>query len=155
MPAALRDRLLKARNYDKGYEMATLLSSTIVDVALHDEPAPADPIRTEAEVLERIGLPHAIQPFALVPHFQHVFATNEYAAGTYSYLWSEVMARDAHAAFEELGDFFDPELARSLQDNILAVSGSRDEGESYRAFRGRMPTVEPLLRGQGLLTDAA
>ena len=70
-------------------------------------------------------------------------------------MWSEVMDADAFAAFQERGNPFDPELARSLEANVLSVGGSRDEGDSYLAFRGRMPGVEALLKGRGLLPEAA
>jgi peptidyl-dipeptidase Dcp len=155
IPDDLRDRLLKARTFGSSHFLTKYLSAALVDMALHRGPAPADPVRAEAEVLERIGLPRAIHPWSFVANFQHAFAWEGYAAGFYSYHWSEVMDRDVFAAFEERGDPFDPDLAQSLERNILAVGGSRDEAESYRAFRGRMPSIEPLLKGRGLLAEAS
>ena len=155
MPEALRDRLLLASTFDMGFQTVEYVSSALVDLAFHDGPAPADPMQRQAEVLEEIGMPRAIRMRHATPHFQHVFSGDGYSAGYYSYMWSEVMDADAFAAFQERGDPFDPELARSLEANVLSVGGSRDEGDSYLAFRGRMPGVEALLKGRGLLPEAA
>jgi peptidyl-dipeptidase Dcp len=155
MPEALRDRLLKASTFDMGFQTVEYVSSALVDLAFHDGPAPADPMQRQAEVLEEIGMPHAIRMRHATPHFAHVFSGDGYSAGYYSYMWSEVMDADAFAAFQERGNPFDPELARSLEENILSVGGSREEGDSYLAFRGRMPGVEALLKGRGLLPEAA
>jgi peptidyl-dipeptidase Dcp len=154
MPEALRDRLLAARTYDMGFSTVEYLASALVDMAFHDGPAPADPMQRQAEVLEAIGMPRAIRMRHATPHFQHVFAGDGYSAGYYSYMWSEVMDADAFAAFEERGDPFDPALARSLEANILSRGGSDDEAALFVAFRGRMPGVEALLRGRGLLAAA-
>ena len=84
------------------------------------------------------------------PHFQHIFSGEGYAAGYYSYLWSEVLDADAFNAFEETGDVFDPETAQRLRDHVYAAGGARDPSEAYRAFRGRMPTVDALPEKWGL-----
>src|SRR5260370_26139481 len=89
------------------------------------------------------------------PHFLHVFAGNGYAAGYYSYMWSEVLDADAFEAFRETGDAFDPATAARLRDDILAAGGSRDPGEAYRAFRGRRPTPDALFRQRGFSEAAA
>jgi peptidyl-dipeptidase Dcp len=151
MPEALRGRLLGARTHDMGFATVEYLASAFVDLAFHDGPAPADPMQRQAEVLEGLGMPRAIRMRHATPHFQHVFAGDGYAAGYYSYLWSEVMDADAFAAFGEAGGPFDAGVARRLEREVLSVGGSRDEGESWLAFRGRMPGVEPLLEGRGLL----
>lgn len=151
MPEDLRERLLAARTHDMGFQTVEYLASAFVDLAFHDGPPPADPMQRQAEVLERLGMPRAIAMRHATPHFQHVFAGDGYAAGYYSYLWSEVMDADAFAAFGEAGGPFDAATAQRLEREILSVGGSRDEGESWLAFRGRMPGVEPLLAGRGLL----
>lgn len=150
MPSDLRERLLAARTHDMGFQTVEYLASALVDLAFHDGPAPADPMQRQAEVLEGIGMPRAIRMRHATPHFAHVFSGDGYSAGYYSYLWSEVMDADAFAAFEERGDPFHPDLAARLEREILSVGGSREERESYLAFRGRMPGVEALLRGRGL-----
>ena len=151
MPRDLRERLLAAATYDMGFQTVEYVASALVDLAFHEGAAPQDPMQRQAEVLEGIGMPRAIRMRHATPHFAHVFSGDGYSAGYYSYMWSEVMDADAFAAFEEAGNPFDPELARSLERNILSVGGSRDEAESYLAFRGRMPGVEALLRGRGLV----
>jgi peptidyl-dipeptidase Dcp len=109
---------------------------------------------TQAEVLDGLGMPHAIRMRHATPHFAHVFAGDGYSAGYYSYMWSEVMDADAFAAFEEAGDAFDPDTAARLERFILSTGGSQEADALYTAFRGRMPGVEALLKGRGLL-DAA
>ena len=88
------------------------------------------------------------------PHFNHIFSGESYSAGYYSYLWSEVLDADGFEAFTEAGDIFDPETARRLKDRVYAA-GNREEPErAYFAFRGRDPSVAPLLRKRGLLGEA-
>jgi len=85
------------------------------------------------------------------PHFSHIFSGDGYSSGYYSYMWSEVLDADAFSAFEETGDVFDPETASRLKEFIYAAGGLRKEDEAYIAFRGRLPTVEGLLKKRGLL----
>ncbi|MFT4152120.1 MAG: M3 family metallopeptidase, partial [Paracoccaceae bacterium] len=125
-----------------------------VDLEFHDGPAPADPMQKQAEVLEGLGMPRAIRMRHATPHFAHVFSGDGYSSGYYSYMWSEVMDADAFEAFEETGDAFDPETAARLERFILSAGGSEEAEDLYRQFRGRMPGVEALLKGRGLL-DAA
>lgn len=154
MPADLRDRLLAAATYDQGFATVEFVASALVDLAFHEGAAPADPMQKQAEVLEEIGMPRAIRMRHATPHFAHVFSGDGYSAGYYSYMWSEVMDADAFAAFEEAGDPFDAETARKLEQHILSAGGSDEAEELYTRFRGRMPGVEPLLRGRGLLEPA-
>ena len=154
MPKDMLDRMLNAANYDMGFQTVEYVSSALVDLAFHDGPAPADPMQRQAEVLETLGMPHAIRMRHATPHFAHVFAGDGYSSGYYSYMWSEVMDADAFAAFEEVGDPFDPALAARLEKHILSAGGSQDAAELYTAFRGRMPGVGALLKGRGLLEVA-
>jgi peptidyl-dipeptidase Dcp len=154
MPKALLDRLLAATTYDMGFQTVEFVSSALVDLAFHDGPPPADPMQKQAEVLEEIGMPHAIRMRHATPHFAHVFTGDGYSSGYYSYMWSEVMDADAFAAFEEVDDPFDAALAASLENNILSAGGSEEAADLYTRFRGRMPGVEPLLKGRGLLDVA-
>ena len=151
MPKDMLDRMLAAATYDMGFQTVEYVSSALVDLAFHDGPAPADPMQKQAEVLESLGMPHAIRMRHATPHFAHVFAGDGYSSGYYSYMWSEVMDADAFAAFEEAGDPFDPGLAARLEKHILSAGGSQDAAELYTAFRGRMPGVDALLKGRGLL----
>lgn len=151
MPRAMLERLLAAGTYDQGFATVEFVSSAMVDLEFHTGAAPADPMQKQAEVLEGLGMPRAIRMRHATPHFAHVFSGDGYSAGYYSYMWSEVMDADAFAAFEEAGDPFDPETAEKLERFILGAGGSEDAEALYLKFRGRMPGVEPLLRGRGLL----
>jgi len=151
MPRDLLDRLLAASTYDMGFQTVEYVASALVDLAFHDGPAPADPMQKQAEVLEEIGMPRSIRMRHATPHFAHVFAGDGYSSGYYSYMWSEVMDADAFEAFEEVGDPFDPDLARRLETHILSAGGSEEADALYTAFRGRMPGPEALLKGRGLV----
>jgi peptidyl-dipeptidase Dcp len=151
MPADLLGRLLAAGTYDQGFATVEFVSSALVDLAFHEGPAPADPMQKQAEVLESLGMPRAIRMRHATPHFAHVFSGDGYSSGYYSYMWSEVMDADAFATFEEAGNPFDPETATRLETFILSAGGSQPAEDLYTQFRGRMPGVEPLLKGRGLL----
>ncbi len=150
MPADMLERLLAAGTYDQGFATVEFLASALVDLAFHQGDAPADPMQKQAQVLDEIGMPHAIRMRHATPHFAHVFSGDGYASGYYSYMWSEVMDADAFAAFTETGDPFDPATAARLETHILSAGGSEPADVLYTRFRGQMPGVEPLLRGRGL-----
>jgi len=154
MPAEMLQRLLAAGTYDQGFATVEFISSALVDLAFHEGTPPADPMQKQAEVLEAIGMPRAIRMRHATPHFAHVFSGDGYSSGYYSYMWSEVMDADAFAAFEEAGDPFDPATAARLEKFILSAGGSEEADALYTKFRGRMPGVEPLLKGRGLLETA-
>jgi peptidyl-dipeptidase Dcp len=154
MPADMLQRLLAAGTYDQGFATVEFIASALVDLEFHSGAPPADPMQRQAEVLEALGMPHAIRMRHATPHFAHVFSGDGYSSGYYSYMWSEVMDADAFAAFEEAGDPFDPETAAKLERFILSAGGSEEAEALYLKFRGRMPGVEALLKGRGLL-DAA
>ncbi|MDG1470788.1 MAG: M3 family metallopeptidase [Ascidiaceihabitans sp.] len=151
LPPELLEKVLAAATYDMGFSTVEYVASALVDLEFHDSDAPADPMAKQAEILANLGMPHAISMRHATPHFAHVFSGDGYSSGYYSYMWSEVMDADAFAAFEEAGGAFDPERARALEDNILSTGGSRDAAELYVAFRGRLPGVDALLKGRGLV----
>lgn len=150
MPKELMARLAAARNFDQGFATVEYLASALVDLDFHTGAAPADPMAAEAETLAAVGMPRAIAMRHATPHFQHVFSGDGYSSGYYSYMWSEVMDADAFDAFREAGDVFDPETAERLARTILSAGGSREAADLYKAFRGRLPGVEALLRQRGL-----
>lgn len=152
MPNDLLQRMLGAATYDMGFSTVEYVASALVDLGFHDGPPPADPMQKQAEILEEIGMPSAIRMRHATPHFAHVFAGDGYSCGYYSYMWSEMMDADAFAAFEEVGDPFDPDLAAKLEDTVLSSGGSVDAAALYTAFRGRLAGVEALLKGRGLAT---
>jgi peptidyl-dipeptidase Dcp len=151
IPADMLDRLIGASTYDAGFSTVEYVASALVDLEFHRGSAPADPMQKQAEILESIGMPRAIRMRHATPHFAHVFAGDGYSSGYYSYMWSEVMDEDAFAAFKEAGGAFDPEVAKSLEDNILSKGGTVEADALYVAFRGKMPEVEALLKGRGLI----
>ncbi|NOE27727.1 M3 family metallopeptidase [Ruegeria sp. HKCCD6157] len=151
MPQEMLQKVLKAANFDQGFQTVEYVASALVDLAFHDGEAPTDPMAKQSEVLAGLGMPKAIGMRHATPHFAHVFAGDGYSSGYYSYMWSEVMDADAFAAFEEAGGAFDPERAKALEDNILSTGGSREAEDLYLAFRGRLPGVDALLKGRGLI----
>ena len=157
MPADLLQRLIAARTFNQGCATLEYSSSALLDLDLHLRGADAQPQAQalgidafEQTTLARLEMPPEIVMRHRPPHFTHIFGGG-YAAGYYSYLWSEVLDADAFAAFEETGDVFDPALAKKLHDHVYAAGGSRDPRELYLAFRGRMPTPDGLLKRRGLL----
>ena len=150
MPADLLTRMLGAATYDMGFTTVEYVASALVDLGFHEGQPPADPMQKQAEILEDIGMPAAIRMRHATPHFAHVFAGDGYSCGYYSYMWSEVMDADAFAAFDEIGNPFDADLAKRLEETILSSGGSVDAAELYVKFRGRLPGVAALLKGRGL-----
>jgi peptidyl-dipeptidase Dcp len=153
MPPALIKRLEAARNFNQGFKTVEYLAAAIVDLDLHvlGDAKGLDVDRFEQEALRRIDMPAEIAMRHRIPHFQHIMGG--YAAGYYSYLWSEVMDADAFRAFEDSGDIFDAKLARRLHDHIYAAGGSHDAADAYVAFRGRLPATRALLEKRGLLAS--
>jgi peptidyl-dipeptidase Dcp len=157
MPEALLQRLIAARNFNRGFATVEYVACAFVDFDLHALPAPAeiDSASFEANALNRIGMPDEIVMRHRPPHFAHIFSGGGYAAGYYSYMWSEVLDADAFEAFEETGDIFDPATAKRLHDFVYAAGGSRDPADAYKAFRGRLPSADALLRKRGFTEHAA
>ncbi|MBX9934512.1 MAG: M3 family metallopeptidase [Methylobacterium sp.] len=153
MPEELLNRLLAARTFNQGFATVEYTSSAIVDMTLHLSSAGEDGLDVlafEADALERIAMPAEISMRHRSPHFAHIFSGDGYAAGYYSYLWSEVLDADAFDAFREAGDIFHPETASRLRRYVYGAGNMRDPKEAYTAFRGRLPSIEPLLKKRGL-----
>jgi peptidyl-dipeptidase Dcp len=156
IPEALLERLPRARRAGQGFETVEFVASALLDMAYHAGGlAPdGDVAAFEAEVLAGIGMPGEISLRHASTHFLHIFAGDGYAAGYYSYLWSEVLDADGFGAFKEAGDPFDPATAERLHRYIYSAGGSREYGEAYRLFRGRDPEIGGLLEGRGFLPEA-
>jgi peptidyl-dipeptidase Dcp len=150
MPKALLDKVLAARTFNAGFATVEFTSSALVDMAFHTRGGMDDPMAVQAQVLKEIRMPQSIVMRHATPHFQHVFSGDGYSAGYYSYMWSEVLDADAFAAFEEVGNAFDPVMARKLKNNIYSVGGSLDPEDAYKAFRGKLPDPEAMLKKKGL-----
>ena len=156
MPKAMLDRLLATRTFNQGFATVEYTSCALLDLDIHALPE-ADRLdvgQFERDDLARIQMPAEIVMRHRLPHFQHLFSGGGYAAGYYSYMWSEVLDADAFEAFEETGDAFDPATAQRLRDFIYSAGNLRDPAEAYIAFRGRLPAVDALLKKRGL-TDVA
>jgi peptidyl-dipeptidase Dcp len=150
---ALLAKVQKAREFDQAHGTLQYVGSALIDMALHAR-ADVDGVDIEAfEAAERarLGVPEDVGLMHRLPHFRHIFSSSAYAAGYYVYMWAEVLDADAFEAFVETGDPFHPETAERLLRYVYAAGGSMDPAEAYRAFRGRDPKVEPMLRKRGLL----
>lgn len=151
IPEALLERMRAARTANAGFATVEFVSSAILDMDYHSQPLPGSVAEFEADVLAKIGMPPEISLRHASTHFLHLFAGDGYAAGYYSYLWSEVLDADGFLAFKEAGNPFDPETAKRLHDYIYSAGGKRDFAEAYRLFRGRDPDVSALLENRGLV----
>jgi peptidyl-dipeptidase Dcp len=148
MPAKLLARIKKARNFNQGFSTIEYLA--FVDMELHaqEDESEIDVDAFERGTLDRLGMPREIVMRHRIPHFLHIMGG--YAAGYYSYLWSEVMDADAFAAFQETGNPFDGATAKKLHKYIYSGGNQRDPLEAYVAFRGRPPEIAGLLKKRGL-----
>lgn len=154
MPQELVDKIEAAATFNQGYATVSYLSSALVDMDLHTRATPPTDIDAfERESLERLGMPREIVMRHRLPQFNHLFTSDAYSAGYYSYLWSEVMDADTWAYFEESGDVFNPDIARRYKAIILAEGNTTDRAEAYRRFRGRDPDVTALLKVRGFPTN--
>ncbi len=150
MPQSLVDKIEAAATFNQGYATVSYLSSALVDMDLHTRATPPTDIDAfERESLARYGMPKEIVMRHRLPQFNHLFTSDAYSAGYYSYLWSETMDADTWAYFEELGDVFNPDIASRFKSIILAPGNTTDRGEAYRQFRGRDPDVAALLKVRG------
>jgi oligopeptidase A len=150
LPRKLFDRMVAAKNFQSGLAMLRQIEFAEFDMRLHAEQLGGrSALQLLEEVRERVAVlkPPAYNRFP--NNFSHIFAGG-YAAGYYSYKWAEVLSADAYSFFEEKG-VLDPEAGRRFRDEILSVGGSRPAAESFRAFRGREPSVDALLRHNGMI----
>ena len=150
MPPLLVEKLLKSQVFNQGFETVELLSSALVDMKLHLAGGTvSDPKDFERELLKDIGMPIEMIPRHRVAHFAHIFSGEGYAAGYYSYFWSQVLDKDAFAAFVESGDVFNPQIAQKFEAAVLSAGNSVDATEGYQGFRGREADCTALLESKG------
>ena len=152
LPRALFDKMLAAKNFQSGMQTLRQVEFSLFDMLLHTSHDPLTPVmalldevRAEVAVID-------VPPYSRTAHtFSHIFSGG-YAAGYYSYKWAEVLSADAYAAFEEATAAGEPQLAtgRKYREAILEAGGSRPAMESFKAFRGREPSIDALLRHQGM-----
>jgi oligopeptidase A len=151
LPRELFDKMVAAKNFQSGLFTLRQIEFGVFDMRLHfDWSGSAQALLEEVRAKVAVLKPPAYNRFP--QSFSHIFAGG-YAAGYYSYKWAEVLSADAYSAFEETSDsngILDERTGARFRDEILAVGGSRPAAESFRAFRGREPKVDALLRHNGM-----
>ncbi len=154
MPQALLDKIEASKTFNQGFATAEYLSSAIVDMKLHTlADGVVDPNAFERATLTDIGMPKELVMRHRLPQFNHLFSSDSYSAGYYSYLWSETMDADTFAAFEEAGSPWDKATADRFAKLLLSTGNETDRATAYRAFRGRDPDVNALLKKRGFPTQ--
>ncbi len=150
MPAALVQKITRARDFNQGWKTVEYLLAAFYDLDVHSLPeAPADPIAFERDTRAALGAPAEVIARHRPPHFAHVFADDGYSAGYYSYLWADALTADAAEAFIEAGGFYDAATAKRYLEHILAVGDSIAPDEAFRRFRGRDVDPDALMRQRG------
>ena len=154
LPRVLFDRMLAAKNFLSGMQTVRQIEFSLFDLILHhdfDPEGDKSVLQLLEEVRNEVAVVFPPDWHRFPNSFSHIFAGG-YAAGYYSYKWAEVLSADCYAAFEEAGNPFDPETGRRFLDEILSVGGVRSALDSFKAFRGREPSPDALLRHSGMIT---
>ena len=150
IPQTLVDRIKNSATFNQGFITVEYLAAALVDMKLHlAGDKKIDPDAFEKETLAELGMPKEIVMRHRTPQFMHVFSSDGYSAGYYSYLWADVITADAFGAFTEAGGPYDKKVAERLRKNIFSVGNTIDPAEAYRNFRGRDPKVEALMKKRG------
>lgn len=150
IPQELVDKIKKSATFNQGFATVEYLSAALVDMKLHlAGDKKIDPDAFERETLAQLGMPKEIVMRHRTPQFLHVFSSDGYSAGYYSYLWSDVITADAFGAFVEGKGPYDRAVAERLRKYVFSVGNTVDPAEAYRAFRGRDPKVDALMKKRG------
>ncbi len=150
IPPDLVERIKRSSTFNQGFITVEYLASALVDMKLHlAGDKKIDPDAFEKETLAELGMPHEIVMRHRLPHFMHIFSSDAYSAGYYSYLWADVLTADAYQAFVEGGGPYDQKVAARLRKYIFSVGNTIDPAEGYRAFRGRDARIEALMKKRG------
>lgn len=151
IPEELVKKIHAASTFNEGFATTEYLSSALIDMRLHLAEVPTtDPDKFEKETLESLGMPKEIVMRHRTPQFGHIFSSDQYSAGYYSYLWADVLTADAYQAFIEGKGPYDESVAKSLTDNVFSVGNTIDPADGYKQFRGREPKTEALMKKRGL-----
>jgi len=152
LPDELIDKVDASSTFNQGFITVEFIAAAFLDMAWHllEEPTIHDADAFETAEMQRIGLIDEIIPRYRSTYYNHIFSGG-YSSGYYSYLWAEVLDKDAFQAFVEAGDLFDQATAQALRDEILSRGGTRPGMELYRNFRGRDPSIQALLEARGLV----
>jgi peptidyl-dipeptidase Dcp len=150
IPAALVAKIKSASKFNQGFATVEYLAAALVDMKLHlAGDRRIEPNEFERETLAALGMPPEMVMRHRTPQFAHIFSSDSYSAGYYSYLWAEVLDHDAFKAFIDAGGPYDKAIAKRLHDDIMAIGNSVDPGEAYRNFRGADPKIDGLLQARG------
>ena len=150
MPRELIAKIERAATFNLGFETVEYLESALVDMRLHlADPPPTDIRAFERETLAALNVPKQVGMRHRLVHFGHLFAGEGYSAGYYSYLWADTLTADAFEAFREARGPYDREVANRLCEAVFCRGNTLDPAEGYRAFRGREPTIDALMRKRG------
>jgi peptidyl-dipeptidase Dcp len=154
MPEALVKKIEASETFNQGFATVEYLSSALVDMMLHTQPdGVVDPDKFERQALAKLGMPKEMVMRHRLPQFGHLFSSDSYSAGYYSYLWSETMDADTWEAFEATGNPYDRKIADAFKAYLLSTGNETDRAEAYRQFRGRDPEVNALLKRRGFPTN--
>ncbi|MFM8439824.1 MAG: M3 family metallopeptidase [Acidobacteriota bacterium] len=150
IPQELVEKIKKAATFNQGFDTVEYLASALVDMKLHlAGGAKIDPDKFERDTLATLGMPREIVMRHRTPQFGHIFSSDGYSAGYYSYLWSDVISADAFGAFTEAAGPYDKGVAKRLVLEILSKGNSVDPAEQFRNFRGRDPKIDALMKKRG------
>ncbi|HEY8401831.1 MAG TPA: M3 family metallopeptidase [Cytophagaceae bacterium] len=150
IPTTLVERIKKASTFNQGFATTEYLASGLVDMKLHlAGEVEIDPDAFERKTLEELGMPKELVMRHRTPQFAHIFSGDSYSAGYYSYLWSDVLTADAYAAFTEAKGPYDKDVAARLVKYVFSVGNTIDPAEGYKAFRGREPKIDALMKKRG------
>jgi len=158
IPAELVAKVERAKNFNQGFATVEYLAGALVDMKLHLAAAPdkrIDADRFERETLAALGMPREIVMRHRTPQFGHIFSGDGYSAGYYSYLWSDTLTADAWEAFSAGKGAWDRDMAKRLRDHVFSVGNTVDPADGYRAFRGRDPQIDALMRKRGFAPPLA
>ncbi|MEC4003252.1 M3 family metallopeptidase [Flavobacterium sp. SUN052] len=150
MPQLLLDKIEKASHFNEGFNTVELISSALIDMKLHMEGNKTiNPDEFERTTLAELNMPSEIVMRHRTPQFGHIFSSDEYSAGYYSYLWADVICADAYEAFTEAKGPYDKEVAKRLLKYVFSSGNTTDQGDAFRSFRGRDAKVDALMRSKG------
>ena len=150
IPQNLVDRIERASAFNQGFATVEYLASALVDMKMHLAGSQKiDPDAFEQKTLSELGMPGEIVMRHRTPQFGHVFSSDGYSAGYYSYIWSDVISADAYDAFVEAGGPYNKAVAARLRKYVFSVGNTIDPADAYRTFRGRDPKIEALMRKRG------
>ncbi len=150
IPAALLAKIQKAATFNQGFSTTEYLASALMDMKLHlAGDADIDPDAFERQTLMELGMPPEIPMRHRTPHFMHIFSSDSYSAGYYSYLWADALTADAAERFEQSGGYYDKDVAKNLYEHVMSVGDTIDPAEGFRRFRGRDVDTSALLRKRG------